>query len=553
MPYDSIVAPESANSNPTDPDLRPNVRVTGDLHKMVEESLAAIEISNFPPHLYIRGDAMVYLWLKDNQPSITSVCAQYLRGYLAKHCYFYQVTYDSKGNEKCTDVHPPSAVVSIILATPEGWVLPRLDGITQVPVVRRDGSVLNTPGYDEQLRYYYCPVSGLAMPNIPDHLRQQDAKAAAGLIREVVCDFPFVEHSEANYFAALLTPILRPLLDSDCVPAFLLDAPTPGTGKGLLTDLIAIIHTGSPAANEPPPGLDETETEKRLLSILLAGKPLTFFDNQSSDRSLESAALDCFLTSSMYSGRFLGQSKMVTVPNRTTVFITGNNVKTGGDLLRRCVQIRLDAQVVRPWERSGPREGTGWKHPELKEWATLNRGRLIGALIIMISAWYQAGCPRDRNIRNLGGFEGWTRTVAGILKFAGVEGFLSNLHTMYETADPDSGQWEAFVTGLRKVFGDQKFKVAEITERLDDSLVPDSVLEGVSPEKLASKEKRLGKAIRAKAGRYYGDAGLHLVAADKDNSNRRCWKVEVANIECWNAQQEKAKAKQEKTGKDRAA
>jgi hypothetical protein len=53
---------------------------------------------------------------------------------------------------------------------------------------------------------------------------------------------------------------------------------------------------------------------------------------------------------------------------------TGNNVRVGADLRRRCYWIRLDAEVARPWERSG------FRHPNLRQWTRERRGQLVDAL-----------------------------------------------------------------------------------------------------------------------------------------------------------------------------
>jgi hypothetical protein len=43
--------------------------------------------------------------------------------------------------------------------------------------------------------------------------------------------------------------------------------------------------------------------------------------------------------------------------------------------------------------------------------------------------------------------------IGGILELVGVESFLGNSETMFEQADSDAAQWEAFLLVLANVFG----------------------------------------------------------------------------------------------------
>jgi hypothetical protein len=67
--------------------------------------------------------------------------------------------------------------------------------------------------------------------------------------------------------------------------------------------------------------------------------------------------------------------------------------------------------------------------------------------------------------------------IGGILELVGVESFLGNSETMFEQADSDAAQWEAFLLVLANVFGDEPFRVTEVVEKLgikDGFCMPDS-------------------------------------------------------------------------------
>ena len=95
--------------------------------------------------------------------------------------------------------------------------------------------------------------------------------------KRILSTFPFkTDTDEAVAISALLA-----LCDSanlGNVPLFAFNAPTAGTGKSLLVDVICGISTGKPAAVMAL-GKDEAETEKRLHSAALRGDDLISIDN----------------------------------------------------------------------------------------------------------------------------------------------------------------------------------------------------------------------------------------------------------------------------------
>src|SRR5262249_48623515 len=153
---------------------------------------------------------------------------------------------------------------------------------------------------------------------------------------------------QANALALLMTPLLRPAIRQH-IPLALLDAPKQGTGKGLYSNVVSLIATGSTAAILTAPERDE-EWDKRITALLMQGRTIITIDTLPG--KLQSSKLDAVLTSEVYEGRILGQSTMVKTANRATWIATGNNIKLGGDLARRCYRIRLDPHVSRPWMRN---------------------------------------------------------------------------------------------------------------------------------------------------------------------------------------------------------
>jgi len=104
-------------------------------------------------------------------------------------------------------------------------------------------------------------------------------------------------------------------LVTGCTPLHLLEAPTPGSGKGLLADVVAIVALGRPC---DPTTItpDEDEARKKITSILARAQPLILLDNVRD--GLDSAQLASALTAETWSDRMLGQTRMIDLPNRAT-------------------------------------------------------------------------------------------------------------------------------------------------------------------------------------------------------------------------------------------
>jgi hypothetical protein len=228
----------------------------------------------------------------------------------------------------------------------------------------------------------------------------------------------------------------------------------------------AIIAIGRAGEMRPAPK-DEDEWRKVITTALLSGTGVVIFDNVT--RSLESGDLCSVLTATTWADRAMKTHHKIALPVKATFLASGNNVKLGGDMPRRCYRVRLDAKCSAPFLRSGPEEGKDFAIENLKAWVFEHRGELLGALLTLARAWFVGGCPKPR-LKSLGSFEAWSRTVGGILEFVGVTGFMANAAAMYEEADDESRQWEGFLKVLYDVlydvFYNDPFTVADIAEKL---------------------------------------------------------------------------------------
>ncbi len=233
--------------------------------------------------------------------------------------------------------------VSKTLIARRQWELPVLAGIIQAPTLRADGSILETPGYDEETGLYFNPGQTIFQP-IPQHPSKSDAFAALKILRDLIKGFPFENaESESVALSAILTGLVRKSIRT--APLHGYSAPVMGTGKSLLADVAGMIATGKAncVISQAP---DEAEEQKRLLAVLMEGDPIVCYDNI--ERPFGSAALCSVLTQLDYKGRILGKSGNIGVPTNALFLATGNNLVFVGDISTRAILCRMDAKEERP-------------------------------------------------------------------------------------------------------------------------------------------------------------------------------------------------------------
>jgi hypothetical protein len=423
----------------------PTIEVNGgQLRDVAEEVIKAIDafgkngaVGQTEPLLYVRGDRLARLVTDSNgrlKPSL--VPAEAMPEIMSRAANF--VRSSAAG---CVGIFPPETLAKAVVNRGH-WPFPILRGVVGIPVLRKDGSILDKPGYDAISELYYHP-NGL-VPKIPEKPTKNDAENAAGFLLDVLSDFPFQdEASRDNAVGLLLTVVVKEIVG--LAPIALIDAPTKGTGKTRLAQIVSIVASGHEIPLSPEVR-DEEEWRKQITSLLIADRPIVVIDNI--DRTLCSSQLAAVLTTSEWSDRILGKSEVLHLHSRAIWIATGNNIRLGGDIARRSYWIRLNSNLPRPWMR----DSRDFKR-ELPSWAVAHRLEMVAALLTMARAWFLDNKP-DWTGRPLGSYEIWSRTVGGVLDYCGLKNFLANLEDMYEQADDEPGQWAVFFGVIFEVFGE---------------------------------------------------------------------------------------------------
>jgi hypothetical protein len=304
------------------------------------------------------------------------------------------------------EVPPPKHVAKLIADLGEWGHMGPLEMVVSWPVLRPDGSLFDSRGYDLRARCYSSRSTALELPQC---ITSRHVEQAVALLYDLVADFPFKEPVHfSSWLATLLTLIARPAIRGP-VPMLIIDASAPGSGKTLLADLIGMILMGLPVARRQAPE-NEDEWRKSMLGIALGAYPVVLLDNIKG--KLRSAALDATLTGEVLQERLLGSNTEVSLAMRTTFIATSNNAAIDLDLTRRSLHCRIVVDEEYPERREG------FRHP-LPAYALEHRNALLRAACIILLGYQQAGRPAVKR-RVPGSFERWGETVQAAVVWAGL-------------------------------------------------------------------------------------------------------------------------------------
>ena len=410
MPLGSLLNQSPAPAPPPPPSPQQQaktkclIEVTTDREHVVDQALESIADR---PNLYQRKGMLVQVisdpimaGRQSSSPRIRIVPQPWLAEKLSSAALWVK-----RGKaDKMKEVDPPAWVPEFLLAR-EGWSqFEHLLGVSEVPVLRSDGSVHDIPGYDSATRIVYCPSEHFP----PSKTTATDANEALARILDLVVDFPFQsdEHKSA-WVAGLLSPFSRSAAPGPN-PLLLIDANNKGTGKGKLADIIARIYLGRDVARFGQTK-DAEEERKRITTIALEGDRMVLLDDIV---VLGGKSLDAAITSTVWKDRILGSSASTGEIDLIVNWIaTGNNVAISEDAGRRVLHVRLDSPEENPETR------TGFKHANLLQFVAQNRGQLAADSLTILRSFILSGAKPA--LEQWGSFEDWSALVRGSLVWLG--------------------------------------------------------------------------------------------------------------------------------------
>ncbi len=433
----------------------------GDLPAAVDAAEAAL-IAAGPGPVFQRGGMLVHVVDRparrsdgtvERQVGVAPLEQAAFREILGRRATFAR--WDGRAKAWCA-IDPPRPLAEAFYGRGR-WDLPDLTQIIDAPTLRADGSLIASPGYDGQ--------TGLLLPaalpglRVPDEPSARQAEAANDRLIEVLRDFPYRDPetrpglSLAVALAGLLGALIRPTVPA--CPLIGVTAPTRGTGKTYLIDLVATIATGRPAVAVAT-GVGREEFDKAVGAEFLTARSLLLLDNLV--QPLGGQLLNMAITGKSVSVRLLGLSKTVLLPMTPALFATGNNLRIVGDVVRRALVCRLDARLEHPEERHF--------ESDLLEEARHRRAEFISAALTLLRWWAVRRDPLPPDGRAFAGFETWCARVRDPLVALGHPDPVEALDVS-RAADLDEAKFAAVLEAWRAAWQDEALTVADALHRIE--------------------------------------------------------------------------------------
>lgn len=351
-----------------------------------------------------------------------------------------------------------------------------LDSVAHAAFFGSTGRLCVERGYHAQDRCW------LSVDDEPQIVALDKAKA---LLNEWLSGFPFDTPSDYAQAVGFLVATVARRLIAGPIPITVFEAPSPGTGKSLLMELLSEVASGSTVI---PGRLSRNDEERRkaLVGALYAGSPVVALDNVTG--TVDDDTLAGILTAyPSYTDRLLGSQTMVRVPTLAVWAMTANNAVMSPDIGRRSVQVRLDARMAHPEQRL-------FAIQDIRSWTRARRADLRAAVLSLVVHWRSVGCPAGTV--TLGSYEAWARVVGGVVQTAGLPGWMEARAARVAAATPEEGEWAALVAWLAT--RDSEVSASDVVEA---ALAQDLLLRILGDGSRTSMVGRMGRALRAQAGR----------------------------------------------------
>ncbi len=454
----------------------------------------------------------------------TTVGPPELAHLLAAHTYTHRIR-SRKGKDGPEsyeeEITPPNAALAAALAPKEWPQLRPLAGIVGAPVLRRNGTLLQEPGYDPATGLYLA--SKVQLDPVPEAPTASQVEEARTFILDCFLgDFIWAGKADkANYVAFQVTPILQRYLRT-LVPFGLVTSTMPGSGKTILTCGLGMLY-GQRVLTWTH---SDEELRKSITSVLADPAGTIIFDNLAEGSIIESAVLAHLITERTWTDRLLGKNSTAAFANDRVWTATGNNLQLGGDMRTRSVLIGLDPNMPNPENR------TGFKIPNLDQWILnpANQRTILRHLLILVLDWTRNGAPRKKGI-TMRQFTPWAEALGGFLEHHEIPGFLSNAETVREI-DEEEATWTAFLAQWRDLFGNEWRTSNEV--RLSADVLPDGTnrWKGLFPTDHRGYPLTLvalGKRLTGQIGRH---RGTYVLRSERDpHTKNRMWRVEDRSSE----------------------
>jgi hypothetical protein len=254
-------------------------------------------------------------------------------------------------------------------------------------------------------------------------------------------DFPFAGDADRSVvLGTMLTVVAREAIDG-VTPAVSIDAPTAGSGKTLLSDGLSICATGRHVPRTAAPK-NSDEERRSIMAVALSGPPIMLLDNL--HRPFGGENYDPLVTAGEWSDRPTRGAESRSLPWRTVILVTGNNLQLTGDMARRVLPIRLVPAQERPEERTDIRD------PRLLATLKQKHPAILVDLLTIIEGWKQAGRP-SAQLTPWGSFEAWGDLVRNVVVWLGMPDPVAARPRVSKMGDSADAARRQLLLGLKKL------------------------------------------------------------------------------------------------------
>lgn len=518
-------APGHLAEQVTDPGDRLAIYIGGEAESI--RVLTASIADGALPDLFVSGGQLVHLSRVSGQTATGSsgevpplptaaepVTAPGLAFLLAHHTFCYRIKKTKDGDSEKVEASPTKSAMSAVLSQRYWPGVRPLLGIVGSPVLRPDGTLVQTAGYDAPTGLYYAPKTQIPpVPTTPTS--EQVDEARSFILDSLLRDFPFVaEADRANHVGLLVAPILRPFLRRCLTPFGLISATTQSSGKTLLAEIPGYLYGQQTLVWEKG---NDAELAKAITSALHKSSPIILWDNIAEGTMVASAVLAQLLTSPEWSARMLGSSGAgFSAVNDRMWMATGNNIRLGGDMSTRTLLVRLDPNDPHPDQRDQARFGIPHLDTWLKEPA--NQVTVLRHLLILVMDWIAADAPRSGHTMRQ--FTTWAQATGGFLAHHRIDGFLDNLSEVRE-ADDENAEWVAFLARWHQINDRRPITANRLRQQAEIEIVGNQPVDRWEGAFLTDEQgrvpsaKSLGRLCTGRIGRWHGD---YVLRASKDRN-----------------------------------
>lgn len=377
--------------------------------------------------------------------------------------YFCVLDEDKDGKTIFVPIDAPDKLMMRVTEIITKQDFPKLTGTVEAPTLRRDHSLLVTPGYDKKSGLFY-DLGHTTFPEISDKPTKGQARAALELFtgpRGILHDFPFTDApgepkglSLAVAVAMLLTSVARRCLPY--APMFCIDAFEAQSGKTLLGMICGALAVGRKIAARSWQ-TDEYQRHHALAMALETGDPVLLFDNLGPSAPLEGDTFNLAITSEFLKTRRLGSNTgkdEIYVPTNALLIGTGNHLVVQGDMAEGRVLI---SKIV-PDRPLGQRS---FLYRNLLDHVLEHRPQLVAGLLTILRGYVAAKDKREPTKFRL---REWGDLIAASVAWLGLpDPCLAEQRS--QGTDPERELQNSVVRAWAAAFGEKWITVPELISR----------------------------------------------------------------------------------------